>query len=270
MEKTAKNVVVTDKNLNFHLKEVIQGKRSFETVFQTISRMILGDKDFIEKVTVNGQNTYDFKVFRQDRKHIIGMYDEINSFVSYVKDAAEQGSSSEMAFVLIGEPGNGKTFFVDYLCRIYRNFVSIPENRRYTFRFKNLDQIGGYGKIKTIESQTFEDPMVLAMNLFEDSEKSKEYLVKLGANDQRVDELYENYRPLGACSDYILNEIRQFADFDIDKILKDFIEIVPVPISESRGTLTGKYAAKDKITSSAVDLLGEESITRLLHIVRYQ
>ena len=34
-------------------------------------------------------------------------------------------------------------------------------------------------------------------------------------------------------------------------------------MSESRGTLTGKYAAKDKITSSAVDLLGEESITRL-------
>jgi serine protein kinase len=32
------------------------------------------------------------------------------------------------------------------------------------------------------------------------------------------------------------------------------------------GTLTGKYAAKDKITSSAVDLLGEESISRLLHI----
>ena len=150
--------------------------------------------------------------------------------------------------------------FIEILC-------PFPENRRYTFRFKNLDQIGGYGKIKTIESQTFEDPMVLAMNLFEDSEKSKEYLAQLGASDQRVDELYENYRPLGACSDYILNEIRQFVDFDVDRIIQDFIEIVPVPISESRGTLTGKYAAKDKITSSAVDLLGEESITRLLHII---
>ena len=32
------------------------------------------------------------------------------------------------------------------------------------------------------------------------------------------------------------------------------------------GTVTGKYSAKDKITSSAVDLLGEESIQRLLHI----
>jgi serine protein kinase len=35
---------------------------------------------------------------------------------------------------------------------------------------------------------------------------------------------------------------------------------------ESLGTVTGKYPAKDKITSSAVDLLGEESIQRLLHI----
>ena len=44
------------------------------------------------------------------------MYDEINSFVSFVKDAAEGGSSKEMAYVLVGEPGNGKTFFVDFLC----------------------------------------------------------------------------------------------------------------------------------------------------------
>ena len=36
--------------------------------------------------------------------------------------------------------------------------------------------------------------------------------------------------------------------------------------TESLGTVTGKYPAKDKITSSAVDLLGEESIQRLLHI----
>jgi serine protein kinase len=46
----------------------------------------------------------------------------------------------------------------------------------------------------------------------------------------------------------------------------EFFEVVPVPLSESLGTLTGKYSAKDKITSSAVDLLGEESIQRLLHI----
>ncbi len=45
-----------------------------------------------------------------------------------------------------------------------------------------------------------------------------------------------------------------------------FVEIIPVPLTESLGTVTGKYPAKDKITSSAVDLLGEESIQRMLHI----
>jgi len=34
---------------------------------------------------VNGKTTYDFKIFRNGKKHIIGLYDEINSFVSYVK-----------------------------------------------------------------------------------------------------------------------------------------------------------------------------------------
>jgi serine protein kinase len=265
MEKIIKKTDPQIKSLSHHLKEVIAGKRRFESAFQAITRMTLDGPNSMEKVIVNGQNTYDFQVFRQGSKHIIGMYDEMNSFVSYVKDAAEGGSSSEMAFVLIGEPGNGKTFFVDYLGKIYRNFVSIPGNNRFSFKFKDLDKIGGYGRITNIESQTFEDPMVLAMNLFGE-DTNKEYLAKLGAKDAQIDTFYDAYRPLGACSDYILDEIRNFCEGDLKK-MDEFIEIFPVPISESRGTLTGKYAAKDKITSSAVDLIGEESISRLLHIV---
>ena len=259
------NKPVPKNSLDFHIQNVISGQRRFENVFQSISRMILGDPKLIKRTTVNGRSTYDFEVFRKEKKHIIGMFDEINSFVSFVKDAAEGGSSAEMAFVLIGEPGNGKTFFVDYLSHMYRKYIAEEENRRYSFKFKNLDKLDGYGNIKSIESQTFEDPMILAMNLHIEEEKNKEYLKSLGADKNKIELYYKNYRPLGACSDYILNDIKIYCEYDFEKI-KDFIEIIVVPLSESRGTLTGKYAAKDKITSSAVDLLGEESITRLLHI----
>jgi serine protein kinase len=194
------------------------------------------------------------------------MYDEINSFVSYVKDAAENGSSKEMAFVLVGEPGNGKTFLVDFLCAHYRSFLSKNENRKYTFRFNNMAALGNYGRINMIESQTYEDPMILAMNLFDAPEENKANLAKeFGFKDKQIDALYENYRPLGACSGYIWNNLREHADGDINKML-EFIDIIPVPLTESLGTVTGKYPAKDKITSSAVDLLGEESIQRLMHI----
>ncbi|HNW97694.1 MAG TPA: hypothetical protein PKK00_04695 [Bacteroidales bacterium] len=264
---TTKTITQKDntKSLDFHIKNVLLGNRRFENVYQTITRMILGDNKKLERVTVNGRYTYDFKVFRHGPKHIIGMYDEINSFVSFVKDAAEGGSSKEMAFILIGEPGNGKTFFVDHLSTLYRNYVSLPENRRFTFKFNNLDKIGGYGKIMQIESQTYEDPMILAMNLYEAKEDNIKFLSDNGFRDKQLEELYKNYRPLGSCSYYILNQIKNYCNGDIEKI-KDFIEIVSVPVSESRGTITGKYAAKDKITSSATDLIGEESITRLLHI----
>ncbi len=247
-----------------HLTEVKEKKRSFENVFQSVAGMIL--KSDIRKVVVNGKTTYDFSIFRTGKKHVIGMYDEINSFVSYVKDAAEGGSSREMAFVLVGEPGNGKTFFVEYLCDKYRKFLSIPENKKYTFRFVNMDKLEGYGKIRIIESQTYEDPMILAMNLFDDEDETKEYLAKTaGFSDDELEKFYENYRPLGACSGFIWNDIRNYCDGDLNKML-EFIEIIPVPLTESLGTVTGKYPAKDKITSSAVDLLGEESIQRLLHI----
>lgn len=252
--------------LGHHLQQVKIGERYFENAFQTVARMILHKQEMIEKVVVHGKPTYDFRIFRNGRKHVIGMFEEINSFVSYVKDAAEGGSSREMAYVLVGEPGNGKTFFVDYLCALYRKFLARDENRRYTFNFKNLDRIGSYGKITTIQSQTFEDPAILAMNLYESSDENRSFLSDhMGFTDKQIDKMYENYRPLGACSDYILNDIRQVTDGNVDEMM-DFIDIAPVPLSESLGTVTGKYSAKDKITSSAVDLLGEESIQRLLHV----
>lgn len=254
------------KSLEFHLEEVKAGRRRFENAFQSAARMILEDSNSIDKIVVNGKSTYDFKLFRNGGKHIVGMFDEINSFVSYVKDASEGGSSREMAFVLVGEPGNGKTFFVDSFCALYRNFIARKENRRYTFTVKNLDKLGTYGKITQIPSQTFEDPMILAMNLYESENDNKSFLSReVGFTDQEIEQLYDNYRPLGACTDYILNDIRNYTDGNIRDMI-DFIEILPVPLSESLGTLTGKYSAKDKITSSAVDLLGEESIQRLLYI----
>jgi serine protein kinase len=250
--------------LQDHMAQVKKGKRGFENAFQGVARMILENE--IDKVVVNGKTTYDFKIFRTGKKHIIGMYDELNSFVSYVKDAAEGGSSKEMAYVLVGEPGNGKTFFVEYLCTKYREFLSQDMNRKYTFRFTGLDKLGNYGRIDTIESQTFEDPAILAMNLMETTDQNRANLGKLfGFSDKEVDVLFENYRPLGACSGYILNDLLTRTNGNINKVLES-IEIVPVPLTESLGTVTGKYPAKDKITSSAVDLLGEESIQRLLHI----
>ncbi len=250
--------------LHNHLVAVKEKKRCFENAFQGVTRMILGSK--IEKVVVNGKTTYNFKLFRTTPKHIIGMYDEINSFVSYVKDAAEGGSSKEMAYVLVGEPGNGKTFFVDFLCSRYREFLSKEKNRKYTFKFTKLDKLGTYGRIAFIESQTYEDPMILAMNLFDTANENKTYLSKnIGFSDKKIEKLYEDYRPLGACSGYIWNDIRNYTGGNIEEMLK-FIEISPVPLTESLGTITGKYPAKDKITSSAVDLLGEESIQRLLHV----
>jgi serine protein kinase len=254
----------TERSLQYHLSAVKEGRRSFENAFQGVARMIL--ESDIKKVVVNGKTTYDFSIFRTGKKHVIGMYDEINSFVSYVKDASEGGSSKEMAFILVGEPGNGKTYFVDYLCAKYREFLSDEKNRKYTFKFRNIDKLQNYGRITTIESQTYEDPMILAMNLFEEPPANKEYLAKsIDFSENEIETLYENYRPLGACSSYILNDIRTHVDGDIDRML-EFVEIVPVPLTESLGTVTGKYPAKDKITSSAVDLLGEESIQRLLHI----
>ena len=138
--------------------------------------------------------------------------------------------------------------------------------RSDTFNFKNMDRLEQYGKIRMIQSQTFEDPMILAMNLGATKQDSMAYLSETyGFTDKELEKQFANYRPLGACSDYILNDVKNMTNGKIAETI-DFIEVAPVPLSESLGTITGKYSAKDKITSSAVDLLGEESIQRLLHL----
>jgi serine protein kinase len=226
--------------LHAHCIAVKEGRHRFENAFQGVTRMIL--ENSIEKVVVNAKTTYDFSIFRNGAKHIIGMYDELNSFVSYVKDAAENGSSKEMAYVLVGEPGNGKTFFVEFLCAAYRSFLSLPGNRKFTFRFNDMAQLGHYGRITAIESQTYEDPMILAMNLHDDPEENRRFLAKeIGFDEGAIDKLYDNFRPLGACSGYIWNDIRAKCDGDLDKMLS-FIDIIPVPLTESLGTVTGQVS----------------------------
>ena len=248
-----------------YLQELKEGKHRFENIFESLARMLFIESEYIKPVIVNGKNTYDFLQFRKGKKHIIGLFDVINKFVAFIKDAAENGESKEMAFVLVGEPGNGKTFFVDFLSSMYRKFISIPENNKYTFRFNLPAELEGYGNIRLIESQTYEDQMILMMNFFDDEQDNKELLAKYGFSSAEIEKFYNNYRPLGADTEFIFNDLKTFYEYDTEKI-KECIEMVKVPISETLGTITGKYPAKDKLTSSGVDLVGEESIQRLLHI----
>ncbi len=248
--------------LLFHIKQVQEGRRRFENAAQSVSRMILEKK--IEKRVRAGKTIFDFEFFHQGNRHIIGWHEEINDFVHFVKSAAEGGSAKEMAFVLVGEPGNGKTFFVDYICEKYRQFLSQPENYKYTFKFVGLDKALEYDpRVAEMHSLTFEDPMTLAMNLFGDTAKSMRFIVDTGFDDKKVAALFNQRRPLGASTEYIWHELMQKYDGDVNMAL-EHVHIIPVPMRESLGTTTGKYSAKDKITSSSVDLLGEESLQHLL------
>ena len=143
--------------IDSYLKELKEGKHKFENAFELLAHMLFNNSNFIKPILVNGRNTYDFLQFRMGKKHIIGLFEVINKFVAFIKDAAENGESKEMAFVLVGEPGNGKTFFVDYLSSMYRKYIAIPENNKYTFRINLPADMEGYGKIREIESQTFEE-----------------------------------------------------------------------------------------------------------------
>lgn len=250
--------------LSFHLKEVLNGNRRFENAAQSVSRMIL--QKGVEKTTRAGKTTYEFKFFREGPKHVVGWHEEINQFVNFIKNAAEGGPAAEQAFVLVGQPGNGKTFFADeVLCTGYRRFLAKPENRRYTIAFIGLGVLGTYGKLIRIPSDTFEDPLILAMNLCESREESMERLSTAGFSSKTLDEFYRWYRPLSPSTRHIWNDIRAHCDGDVEKML-DFVRVIPILTDDTSGTSTGKYSAGDKITSSKTDLLGKRDLSRLMQL----
>mgnify|MGYP001559127715 CR=1 FL=1 len=253
-----------DEMLNNHIKQVCEEKRRFENAFQGILRMILEKP--IEKINDCGKTKLDYTFFRQGDKHIIGLHDVLNDLVQHIKNALEGGTSKAMAFVLVSEPGTGKTFLVNYLGNWYKKFLQKAGNCKYTFQFINLEQLGAYAKIPFLESQTYEDPMILAMNLFENRDDNIKYLCdNFGFPDKKIEEIYKNYRPLGADSAYIWEDIRNYTGGDLKKML-EFIKIVSVSTASNITTICGRYQAKEKTTSSAIDLIGEEDTQRLFRI----
>ena len=65
-----------NEKLDFHLKEVLAGRRKFENAAQSISRMILSRG--VTKHTRGGKTMFEFAFFREGKKHIVGWFDEIN------------------------------------------------------------------------------------------------------------------------------------------------------------------------------------------------
>lgn len=107
--------------------------------------------------------------------------------------------------------------------------------------------------------------MIFAMNLFEKKQQNIRFIQPLGVTDAQIEQFFRIYRALGSSTYYIWKQIREFCDGNINRMLV-FVEVMPFLVSESRYTVTGKYTAKVKIAFSVVDLIGEESITRLLNI----
>ena len=59
--------------------------------------------------------------------------------------------------------------------------------------------------------------MILAMNMFEDMAANRKHLAKdIGFSEKKLELMYNDFRPLGACSAYIWNDIQNYTDGNID------------------------------------------------------
>ncbi len=259
------------KTLHDYYAAVASGQKRFENVFQALERMIFDRPNAFERISVCGEDVYDYQVFFFFFRHPVESYRVIEELVTFIRSAARFGPSRDQAFVIFGEPGNGKTNLVTFLMKKYVQFLHQPGNEKYTFVFVNLDhfKMGEeklFGGLTSLESQTYEDPMILLMNWYSHSDDAKELMAKFGFSEADIERHWRNYRPLGADSDYLVDLIREEVDGDFEEALKRFIRLSPIRISGSQGIMVGKLTAKDKYTANASELVGRPSVLRMMHI----
>jgi serine protein kinase len=70
-----------------------------------------------------------------------------------------------------------------------------------------MTQLGHYGQITAIESQTYEDPMILAMNLFDDPAENQAFWPKHRVRRGRHRKLYDKLPAPGGLQRLHWNDI---------------------------------------------------------------
>ncbi|MFP4656897.1 MAG: serine protein kinase PrkA [Candidatus Woesearchaeota archaeon] len=249
-------------SLDEHIEKVAKDERRFENVYRSVSRMMLEGKDRVKTISVNGMPMQDYSFFREGKEPIVGMYDEINRLVNFFVDGANSPQSRKQGFVFIGRPGNAKTHLIKKLGNEYLNFLSHPGNERYTIRFNRLDELDGeYGDIAFRESETFEDPMILAMNLFPDLDDSIAYMKKKEIGEEKIEDFMQDYRSLNPASERMLLDILERNDGDPEKALSEgFIDVVKVPLARNTGNIFTEYKATDEKGADMRKLTGKKDM----------
>ncbi len=249
-------------SLDEHIEKVARGEKRFENVYESLTRMILEGKDRVKTITVNGMPMQDYSFFREGKEPIVGMYDEINRLVNFFVDGANSPQSRKQGFVFIGRPGNAKTHLIKKLGNEYLNFLSDPSNERHTIRFKRLDELDGeYGDIPYRESETFEDPMILAMNLFPSLDDSIDFLKKKGVSEEQIEGFMNDYRTLNPASERMLIDILERTGNDPEKMLaEDYVDVVKVPLGRNTGNIFTEYKATDEKGADMRKLVGKKDM----------
>lgn len=244
-------MLMYSESLQYHVEEFKKRNRIFVDAFRGMER-VLGS-GLLEKVPGLNKDHPSYELYIR----------RIERLSKYVQCVLGGVIPKESVFLISGPARSGKDFFCRALRHAFITFFQQPKNQKYTFEFIGLEKLGlGCGH-DTVTSQTYEDPMILAMNLVWPPEENKDLLTKkfrLPADE--VESLYHRCpyykppRPLGSYSCYLWQWIKESVGYDIDKAL-DHIQIVPVRPLVTNGVLSTNHCLRDELLQSPSDLIGE-------------
>jgi hypothetical protein len=95
---------------------------------------------------------------------IVGNYEEIQSFVDFLRAGADESGSTSKMLLYVGPAGTGKSEFINVLSRVGAwATTQSPDFFEYTFEWTGLDQIDALKYIgkKTFSTPLQESPLVL-------------------------------------------------------------------------------------------------------------
>ncbi len=183
----------------------------------------------------------------------------IHAFVNKVKSGSRGLGPEKRIKLLLGPVGSGKSEFDWLVRRYFEDYTRRDEGRMYTFQWVDLcsvidDQDPGDDVVRSPMNQ---DPILLLPK-----DKREEIIEQAGKN---LDAPYtlSNGQSLDPESDFYMEKLMAHYNDDIEKVLKNHVEVIRLVADENKRRSVETFEPKDKKNQDETELTGDVNYSKL-------
>jgi serine protein kinase len=187
------------------------------------------------------------------------IHESIHEFVNKVKSGARGLGPEKRIKLLLGPVGSGKSDFDRQVRRYFEDYTRREEGRMYTFRWTNLcDVIRDQDPADdVVRSPMNQDPLVLL------PETQRQSVIDRLNDRLEAPYTIRNEQSLDPASEFYMDRLLEEYDDDLERVLRDHIEVIRLVADENRRQCVETFEPKDKKNQDETELTGDVNYSKI-------